>query len=170
MSMLDDLLDDYEAVAEAARRLVGSRSHSEGNERCCDNGRCLRCDEVYIRAEEHLHRVLAKVATRTFRPDARHELDSGSGQRTLQETKNLRSDPAEYLRRFFSKLEKLKGRESYYVSHAIGFPDEQLCVLVSIGDFRERVYVDHLDEDPLSAAQEVFHLWQTKLHNDEDIE
>jgi len=149
---------------------VGSRGHSEGNERCCDNGRCLKCDEAYIRAEEHLHRALAKVAPRPFRPGARHELDSGSGPRTHQETKNLRSGPAEYLRRFFSELEKLKRRESYYVSHAIGFPDERLCVLVSIGDFRERVYVEHLDEDPLSAAQKVFQTWQAKLHNDEDIE
>jgi hypothetical protein len=170
MSMLDDLLDDYEAVAEAARRLVGSRGHSEGHELCCDTGRCLRCDEAYIRAEEHLHRALAKVATRTFRPGARHELDSGSGPRAQQETKNLRSDPAEYLRRFLSELEKLKGRESHYVSHASSFPDERLCVLVSIGDFRERVYVEDLDVDPLSAAQKVFQTWQAKLRNDEDIE
>jgi hypothetical protein len=43
-------------------------------------------------------------------------------------------------------------------------------VLVSIGDFRERVYVEDLDEDPLSAAQKVFQTWQAKLRNDEEIE
>ncbi len=76
----------------------------------------------------------------------------------------------EYLQHFFSALDRLKIRESYYVSHAIGFPGERLCVLVSIGDFRERVYIDHLDDDPLAAAQEVFQLWQKQPHRDEDIE
>lgn len=170
MSMIDDLLDDYEAVAEAARRLVASHAHSEGRGRCCENGRCLRCDEAYIQAEEHLGRALAKVAPRPFRLGARDQLNSGSGPPTQQETNNLRSGPTEYLRRFFSELEKLKGRESYYVSHAICFPDKRLCVLVSIGDFRERVYVEHLNEDPLSAAQKVSQTWQAKRHNDEDIE
>jgi len=116
MAMLDDLLDDYEAVAEAATRLMGSRIHSEGNEWCCDNGRCLSCDEAYIRAEEHLHRALAKVAPRPFRPGACHALDSGSGPHTQRETKNLRSGPAEYLRRFFPNWRNSR------VGKAVTFP------------------------------------------------
>jgi hypothetical protein len=69
----------------------------------------------------------------------------------------------------FTELETPKPRDSYYVSHAIAFRDDQLYVLVSLGDVRERVYVDSLDEDPLSADQEVFQTWQTKLHKDEDM-
>lgn len=78
--------------------------------------------------------------------------------------------PAEYLRHFFTELEKLKRPASAGVSHAIGFRDGQLCALASIGEFRERVHVEDLDEDPQRAAQEVFQLWQAKLHLDEDIE
>lgn len=170
MSMLDDLLDDYEALAEAAKRLVGSGDYSEGNERCCDSGRCLRCDEAYIRAENNLYRALANVTPRPFRPGARNELNSGSGPRAQQETKDLRSGPAEYLRCFFFELERLKRRSSCDVSHAIGFRDGKLHVLMSIGDFRERVYVQDLDQDPASAAQEVFLQWRTTPRVDEHIE
>ena len=77
---------------------------------------------------------------------------------------------AEYLRRFFSELESLKRRSSCDVSHAIGFRDGKLYVLMSIGDFRERVYVEDLEEDPASAAQDVFLLWQTTPRVDEEIE
>lgn len=35
---------------------------------------------------------------------------------------------------------------------------------------RKRVYVEDLEEDPLSAAQRVVQLWNAKLHGDEDIE
>lgn len=75
-----------------------------------------------------------------------------------------------YLLRFFTKLEKVKPRKICDVSHAISFQDERLCVLLSIGDFRERVYVEDLEEDPLRAAQRVVQLWNAKLHRDEDIE
>lgn len=78
--------------------------------------------------------------------------------------------PAEYLRRFFSELERLKCRLICDVSHAIGFRDGKLYVLMSIGDFRERVYVEELDEDPASAAQDVFLLWRTTPRVDEEIE
>lgn len=78
--------------------------------------------------------------------------------------------PAEYLRRFFSELERLKRRLSCDVSHAIGFQDGKLHVLMSIGDFRERVYVQNLDQDPASAAQDVFLLWRTTPRVDEQIE
>jgi len=77
---------------------------------------------------------------------------------------------AEYLRRFFTELEQLKHRKSYYVSHAISFRDGRLFVLISRGDCRERVYVEALDENPLNAAQQVVQLWQAKIHKDEDIE
>lgn len=170
MSMLEDLLDDYEAVAEAARRYVQSRGHGESNERCGDNSRCLRCDEAFIRAEEHLLRALAKVVPRSFRPTAPHELNSGSGPRTSEETKNLYSGPAEYLRSFFFELERVKRRSSCDLSHAIGFLDGKLHVLMSIGDVRERVYVQDLDQDPTSAAQDVFLHWRTTPRVDEQIE
>jgi hypothetical protein len=78
--------------------------------------------------------------------------------------------PAEYLRCFFSELEKLKRRSICDVSHAIGFRDEKLYVLMSIGDFRDRVYVEDLDEDPVSAAQDVFLQWRTTPRVDEQIE
>lgn len=78
--------------------------------------------------------------------------------------------PAEYLRRFFSELERLKCPMICDVSHAIGFRDGKLYVLMSIGDFRERVYVHDLDEDPASAAQDVFLLWRTTPRVDEEIE
>jgi hypothetical protein len=78
--------------------------------------------------------------------------------------------PAKYLRRFFSELESLKRRLICDVSHAIGFQDGKLYVLMSVGDFRERVYVQNLDKDPASAAQDVFLLWRTTPRDDEEIE
>ena len=78
--------------------------------------------------------------------------------------------PAEYLRCFFSELEGLKRRSSCDVSHAIGFRDGKPHVLMSVGDFRERVYVQDLDQDPASAAQDVFLLWRTTPRVDEEIE
>jgi hypothetical protein len=170
MSMLEDLLDDYEAVAEAATRLVGSSGYSEGSEQCCNTGHCLRCDEAYIQAETGLLRALTKVSPRSFRPTAPHEMDGELGPREQQETKDLRSGPAEYLRCFFFELERLKRRSSCDVSHAIGFRDGKLHVLMSIGDFRERVYVQDLDQDPASAAQDVFLQWRTTPRVDEQIE
>jgi hypothetical protein len=88
----------------------------------------------------------------------------------LQETKKFGPVPAEYLRQFFTELEKVKPRANYCVSHAISSRDGDLCVLVSLGEFRDRVYVDSLDEDPLTAAQKAFRAWQARLRTDEDIE
>lgn len=76
----------------------------------------------------------------------------------------------EYLRRFFIELDKLKPAKSFSLSHAMSFRDEGLCVLVSNGDLRRRVYIDALDQDPSNAAGQVFQLWKTKLRKDEDIE
>jgi len=78
--------------------------------------------------------------------------------------------PAEYLRRFFSELEMLRRRSSCDVSHAIGFQDGKLHILMSIGDFRERVYVQELDQDPTSAAQDVFLRWRMTPRVDGEIE
>jgi hypothetical protein len=77
---------------------------------------------------------------------------------------------AEYLLRFFTELEKLKHRPSHHVSHAISFQNGRLCLLISRGDCRERVNVEVLDENPHNAAQQVFQMWETKIHKDEDIE
>jgi hypothetical protein len=171
MSAIDRLLDDYEAVAEAARSLLGSKDHHVGeHERCCEAGQCLKCDEAYIQAEADMHRALAKVAPVPFRTGARHNSGKGSGPDTQQEIKDPRGSSAEYLRRFFSELERLKRRSSCDVSHAIGFRDGKLHVLMSIGDFRERVYVQDLDQDPTSAAQDVFLQWRTTPRVDEQIE
>ena len=174
MSALDDLLDDYEELAEAALRLEWSRDNHPGtHEFCCDNGRCLKCEEARIRAEEDLHGALSKVAPRPYRTvrDLRLRRPTKLPPQALQqETRNSDLVPAQYLRRFFAELERVKPRASYDVSHAISFRDDQLYLLVSLGDFRERVHVDDLDKDPLSAAQKVFQTWQAKLHNDEDIE
>jgi len=171
MSAIDRLLDDYEAVAEAAGRVLGSQDQYGGErESRCERGRCLKCDEAYIQAEADLRRALAKLGPRTFRSGARNELDSGSGSRAQQEIKNIPSGRAEYLRRFFFELGRLKRRSSCDVSHAIGFRDGKLHVLMSIGDFRERVYVQELDQDPTSAAQDVYLQWRTTPRIDEQIE
>ena len=171
MSILDDLLDRYGELAEAALRLERSRgNHPGAHELCCENGRCLKCEEARVRAEDDMHEALAKVVRRLFRPGARNKLDSGSNSRVQQEVKNLYCSPAEYLRCFFSELERLKRRSSCDVSHAIGFRDGQLHILMSIGDFRERVYVQDLDQDPISAAQDVFLQWRTTPRVDEQIE
>ena len=171
MSMLDDLHDDYGELVEAALRLEQSRGNHPGvHDFCCENGRCLKCEEARVRAEDVLHEALAKVAPHPFRPGAHQNLDSGSDSRARQEIKNLRSGPAEYLRRFFGELERLKRRSSCDVSHAIGFRDGKLHILLIIGDFRERVHVQDLDQDPASAAQDVFLQWRTTPRVDELIE
>ena len=79
-------------------------------------------------------------------------------------------DPAEYLRQFFSELERLKVRLVCDVSHAIGFRDGKLYVLMSVGDLRERVYVEDLDKDPAIAAQDVYLSWRTIPQVEEEIE
>lgn len=169
--MLDDLLDDYGELVEAALRLERSRgNHPGSHEFCCENGRCMKCEEARVRAEEDLHEALAKVAPRPFRPGARNKFDSGSDSRAQQEIENVCAGPAEYLRRFFFELERLKRRSSCDVSHAVAFRDGKLHVLMSIGDFRERVYVQDLDQDPTSAAQDVFLHWKTTPRVDEQIE
>ena len=77
---------------------------------------------------------------------------------------------SEYLRSFFTALDRLKVRESFSPTHAISVRDGRICVLVSSGDFRVRVFVDDLDQDPSIAAERAFQLWQTRVHRDEDVE
>lgn len=115
-----------------------------------------------------------------FEPELDQSLDrnqppttgvQSSSTLALESTINLAAGgPAEYLRCFFSELERLKCRSICDISHAIGFQDKRLYVLMSIGDFRERVYVQDLDQDPASAAQDVFLLWRTTPRVDEEIE
>jgi|HubBroStandDraft_2_1064218.scaffolds.fasta_scaffold55936_3 hypothetical protein len=147
MSALDDLLDAYEDVAKAARRLERSRSsHAGAHEFCCEKGRCLICEEAYIRAEADLHRALAKLAPLPFRSEGdqvlkqgderlgpRIESESGPDPRSQREISNRGSGPTEYLRQFFTELEKVKARQSFDVSHAIDFRDEQLYVSETFG-------------------------------------
>jgi hypothetical protein len=95
MSILDDLLDRNGELAEAALRLERSRgNHPGAHEFCCENGRCLKCEEARVRAEDAMHEALAKVVRRLFRPGARNKLDSGSNSRVQQEVKNFYCSPA----------------------------------------------------------------------------
>src|SRR5690349_2130129 len=113
MSAIDRLLDDYEAVAEAASRLLESRNHHVSEHgRCCEEGQCLMCDEACIQAEADLHRALAKVAPAPFRPSPCRDSGNRPAPGTQQAIKDVRGSPAEYLRRFFSELERLKRRSS----------------------------------------------------------
>jgi hypothetical protein len=89
---------------------------------------------------------------------------------SLASTIDVAGGPAEYLRRFFSELEKLKRRLSCDLSHAMGFREGKLYVLMSVGDVRERVYVQDLDHEPTSAAQDVYLHWRTTPRVDEEIE
>jgi hypothetical protein len=93
-----------------------------------------------------------------------------SSASSLASTIDVVGGPAEYLRRFFSELETLKRRSICDLSHAIGFRDGKLYVLMSVGDVRERVYVQDMDQDPESAAQDVFLLWRATPDADEEIE
>ena len=85
MSVLDDLLDDYEVVAEAARRLERSRgTHIGEHEFCCENGRCLKYEESFRRAEADLREALARVNPRSFPSQAiklETQLQAGAGFR-----------------------------------------------------------------------------------------
>ena len=176
MSMLDDLLDDYEDVAAAARRLELSWANHEGeHEMCCEKGRCLKCEQAFLRAETDLHRALLKVTPRpsgmTGDKAPRPHLGSEAGRvPTLKSELDKRSGITEYLRKLFREIEELKPLDVWGVSHAIGFRDDRVYVLVSVGDFREKVLIDALDDDPSEAAKRAFQMWQAKPHIDEDIE
>jgi len=94
-----------------------------------------------------------------------------SSASALEDTIDLAdSGPAEYLRRFFLELENLKSWLNCDVLHAIGFRDGKLYVVMSVGYFRERVYVQDLDRDPASAAQDAFLQWRTTPQVGELIE
>jgi hypothetical protein len=71
------------------------------------------------------------------------------------------SFPGDYLRGFFKELERIKHRESWHVTHALTYRQSSLCVLISTGDFRRKVFVQDLNPDPVKAAGEVFVQWQS---------
>lgn len=78
MTELDHLLDNYEALAEAARRLERSRGNHEGeHEFCRVKGRCVKCEEASIQAETHLHRALLELGPRPFSKDSDWRFPSG---------------------------------------------------------------------------------------------
>lgn len=127
-------------------------------------GRAKFTDRTLVAFEPHLNQSLG----RNQKPPAGIQSSSPSA---LESTRAMAGGgPAEYLRCFFSELERLKRRSSCGVSHAIVYRDGKLHVLMSIGDFRERVYVQELDPDPASAAQDVFLLWRMTPRIDEEIE
>lgn len=108
MSAIDDLLNDYEAVAAAAYRLEQTRGQHEGeHELCCTSGRCVKCEEIRNEAEAHLKQTLLKVAPHPFRMAGDHSarpLAETEAQTTLPvaSAPAARIGAAEYLRRFFS--------------------------------------------------------------------
>jgi hypothetical protein len=102
-----------------------------------------------------------------FEPDSNQ---SGLNPVTEKWVDAPRLGVSEYLRRFFSELDMLKLHESSEPTHAISIRDERICVLVSSGDFRVRVFVDDLDQDPSIAARRAFQLWQSRVLKDEDFE
>ena len=114
MSVLDDLLDDYEAVAEAARRLERSRgTHIGEHEFCCENGRCLKYEESFRRAEADLREALARVNPRSFPSQANQVGDHSSRlerdfalRQAQPEHEGSETGPTEYLLRFLTCLEK----------------------------------------------------------------
>lgn len=133
-------------------------------------GRAKFTDGTLVAFEPESDRSHEQNRLLTENTPPRPEVQSSSAP-ALESTINVAGGgPAEYLRRFFSELERLKCRLICDVSYAIGFRDGKLYVLMSVGDFRERVYVEDLDKNPASAAQDVFLLWRTTPRVDKEIE
>ena len=67
------------------------------------------------------------------------------------------TDPSEFLRAFFQHLNKLKPTHSWAKarSHAITYQADSLRVLIGIGDFRQKIFMEGLDRDPATAAEKV---------------
>ena len=70
------------------------------------------------------------------------------------------ADPSGYLRAFFKELNKLKPPQSWARSHAITYQKNSLCILISVGDCRRKVFVEKLDPDPAVAAEKALELWE----------
>ena len=70
------------------------------------------------------------------------------------------ADPRQYLSAFFRELNRLKPPQSRAMSHAITYQRESLCVLISVGDCRRKVFVEEIDRDPVVAAEKALKLWE----------
>jgi hypothetical protein len=81
----------------------------------------------------------------------------------------LFSSPNHYLSILFVELERLKPRESYYLSHALTYHKGELCALIS-RDARERIMLQELDADPVKAAKQIFLLWQSRTDREGEAE
>jgi hypothetical protein len=75
---------------------------------------------------------------------------------------------SEYLRTFLNELDRLKPPHSWGLSHAISSQEDSLCVLISLGDGRERVFVKELDPDPVKAAGNVVAQWKGQRDRNEN--
>lgn len=78
--------------------------------------------------------------------------------------------PTEYLRTFLEELERAKPREICDLSHAIALQDGKLCVLLSLGDVRARLYVKELNPDPVRTAEAVVANWRDLKDRPAEIE
>ena len=70
------------------------------------------------------------------------------------------SDPSGYLQAFFQELNRLKPPQSWARSHAITYQRDSLCILISVGDCRRKIFVAELAADPAAAAEKGLELWE----------
>jgi hypothetical protein len=77
-------------------------------------------------------------------------------------------DTDNYLRTFFRELDRLKPPQLWARSHAITYQQASICVLISVGDCRRKVFVESLDPDPSEAAQKVMAAWR-KLKEQNEV-
>ncbi len=70
------------------------------------------------------------------------------------------ADPSRYLSAFFRELNRLKPTESWAMSHAITYQQSSLCILIGVGDFRRKIFVEELGRDPAVAAESALKLWE----------
>lgn len=78
--------------------------------------------------------------------------------------------PTEYVRTLLEELERVRPRNNYDLSHAIALQNGRLCVLLSLGDFRARFYLEDLDPDPVKAADAVGAKWRDLKDRPVEIE
>ena len=78
---------------------------------------------------------------------------------------------AEYIEVFLKEIERLKPRLDCDRTHAIALDYDSLCLLLSVGDCRAKVFVEHLNPDPAKAAKEAFETWRlTRARGNFEIE
>ncbi len=71
---------------------------------------------------------------------------------------------SQYLRTFFRELNLLTPPQSSDMSHAITYQRDSLCLLISVGDCRRKIFIDELDPDPAVAAGKALELWKRVRH------